>query len=156
MAGSDDTQRLPPARSPSEVRRSLLFPSVPRDFPFRRSLRSALRALHILTGGVLIGGVIFDQPPEALSPWVWGTVISGVLLLATDLYASVAILCEVRGLVVLLKVVLTALVLVWWEGGLWLLIAALVVGAVSSHMSGRYRYQAWILRGHFVSDTRRG
>jgi hypothetical protein len=156
MAGSDDTKCPTPARSPSEVRRSLLFPSVPRNFPFRRSLRSALRVLHILTGGVLIGGVIFDQPPEALSPWLWGTVLSGVLLLATDLYASVAILCEVRGLAVLLKVALTALVPVCWESSLWLLIAALVVGAVSSHMPGRYRYQAWILRGRFVSDVRRG
>jgi hypothetical protein len=151
------TMKAPPSRVP--FRGSLLarlFPSVPRSFPWRRGVRTMLRAAHILTGGVLVGGVLFDQPPEVLSPWVHGMLISGFLLLATDLYASFAILCEVRGASVLTKLGLTALVPVFWGARLELLIAALLLGAVSSHMPGRYRHRVLFLRGRIAPDTRRG
>jgi hypothetical protein len=141
---------------PSGALMARLFPAVPRSFPWRRAVRSVLRAAHILTGGVLVGGVLFDQPPEVLSPWVHGTLVSGFLLLATDLYASLAILCEVRGASVVAKLGLTALVPVFWSARLELLIAALLLGAVSSHMPGRYRHHVLILRGHIAPDTRRG
>ena len=133
-----------------------LFPTPPRTFRLRRSVRTALRALHTLTGGVLVGGVLFDQPPEVLSPWVWATLVSGFLLLATELYASFAVLCEVRGLSVLLKLGLMALVPVFWDARLALLVAVLLLGAVSSHMPGRYRHRLLLLRGHITPDTRRG
>ena len=135
---------------------SWLFPGVPRAFPFRRGLRTALRTLHILAGGTLVGGLIFDQPEVVLSPWVWGTVASGMLLLMIDLHASLAVLCEVRGLVVLLKLGLMAAVSVFWDARLPLLIVALVIGAVSSHMPGEYRHRVLFLRGYIVPDTRRG
>ena len=133
-----------------------LFPAVPRSFPWRRSVRTLLRAAHILSGGILVGGVLFDQPPEALTPWVHGMLISGFLLLATDLYASCAILCEVRGASVLAKLGLTALVPIFRDARLELLIAALLLGAVSSHMPGRYRHYVLFLRGRIAPDTRRG
>jgi hypothetical protein len=133
-----------------------LFPAVPRSFVWRRGVRTVLRAAHILTGGVLVGGVLFDQPPEALTPWVHGMLISGFLLLATDLHASFTILCEVRGASVLAKLGLTALVPVFWGARLELLMAALLLGAVSSHMPGRYRHRVLFLRGRIAPDTRRG
>ena len=43
-----------------------------------------------------------------------GTVLSGLALLATDLHASLTVLFEVRGLGVLVKLVLLALVPVFW------------------------------------------
>ncbi len=133
-----------------------LFPPVPRGFPLRRTLRTALRAAHILTGGVLLGGVLFDQSPQALTPWVHGMLLSGFLLFATDLYASLAVLCEVRGVSVLAKLGLTALVPVFWSARLELLTAALLLGAISSHMPGRYRHRVLFLRGRIAPDTRRG
>ncbi len=138
------------------VVRARLFPAVPRTFPWRRGVRTVLRAAHILAGGVLVGGVLFDQPPEVLSPWVHGTVVSGALLLATDLHASLAVLCEVRGASVLAKLGLTALVPVLWEARLELLTAALLLGAISSHMPGRYRHRVLFLHGRIAPDTRRG
>lgn len=147
----------PPARAPaSGSLMARLFPPVPRSFPWRRGVRTVLRAAHILTGGVLVGGVLFDQPPEVLTPWAHGTLVSGFLLLATDLYASLAILCEVRGVNVLAKLGLTALVPVFWGARLELLTAALLLGAVSSHMPGRYRHRVLFLRGRIAPDTRRG
>ena len=57
-----------------------------------------------------------------------------------DLYASCAVLCELRGLAVLLKLVLLLLVQVWWDLRVPLLLSALVIGSVVSHMPGRFRH----------------
>jgi hypothetical protein len=133
-----------------------LFPSVPRDFIFRRGVRVGLRALHIFTAGTLLAGYIFEQPVTVLEPWLVGTVISGLLLLATDLYASFGFLCEVRGFVVLLKLVLLALVPIFWDARISLLVAALVIGAVGSHMPGKYRHKVLLFRSRVVADERHG
>ncbi|MCB1756085.1 MAG: hypothetical protein KDJ38_11210 [Gammaproteobacteria bacterium] len=119
---------------------SLLFPEEPRTFPFRRTVRTLLRTLHILAIGTLLGGHIFEQPVELLEPWLWASVISGLLLLATDMHASFEVFFQVHGLVVLLKVALLMLVPVFWEQRVWILIAVLVIGSVSSHMPGRFRH----------------
>jgi hypothetical protein len=74
-----------PARTKKIV--SALFPTVPRDFSCRRGARTALRTVHIFTAGTLLAGYIFGQPSAALEPWLLGTVLSGLLLLATDLHA---------------------------------------------------------------------
>lgn len=147
------TRSEPPDRGALPQR---LFPSTPRSFPLRRSVRTLLRAIHIFAGGVLVGGVVFDQGAAALTPWTQATVLSGLLLFATDLHASLAILCEVRGASVVLKLILTALVPVFWGARLELLTAALLLGAVSSHMPGRYRHHVLFLRGRIAPDTRRG
>ncbi len=133
-----------------------LFPRVPRDFTFRRGVRIGLRALHIFTAGTLLAGYIFDQPVAVLELWLFGTVISGFLLLATDLHASLAVLLEVRGLAVFAKLVLMALVPVFWDARVSLLFAALVIGAVTSHMPGKYRHKVILFRDHIVPDQRRG
>lgn len=135
---------------------SALFPKVPRDFSYRRGLRTALRAAHIFTAGTLLGGYIFDQPVAVLEPWLLGTVISGFLLLAIDLHASLAVLLELRGLGVLVKLVLLALVPVFWDARISLLIAALVIGAVTSHMPRQYRHKVLLFRDYVVPDERRG
>ncbi|MBI2828301.1 MAG: hypothetical protein HYX77_03375 [Acidobacteria bacterium] len=133
-----------------------LFPDTPRDFPLRRAVRTALRTLHILATGVLVGGHIFGQPKEQLFGWLVGSVASGVVLLATDLHATFAFLLQVRGLLVLLKVVLTASLFFFWEAGVPLLVAALTLGAAGSHMPGSVRHRLVLGRGMFVGDERNG
>ncbi len=105
-----------------------------------RGVRTVLRAAHIFTAGTLLSGYIFDEPISVLEPWLFATVISGFVLLTTDLHASLTVLFEVRGLGVLVKLVLRALVPVFWEARIPLLLAALVIGAVSSHLPGEYRH----------------
>ncbi len=135
---------------------SFLFPEEPRSFPFRRSARTGLRAVHILSGGVLLGGYIFDHTTAELNPWLLGTAISGLLLLATDLHASLAVLCEVRGLAMLVKLALLGLVPVFREASISLLVAVLVIGAISSHMPGKYRHKVLLFRDRVVPERRRG
>jgi hypothetical protein len=133
-----------------------LFPRVPRDFAFRRGVRIGLRALHIFTAGTLLAGYIFNQPAAVLEPWLFATVISGFFLLATDLHASLAVLCELRGLIVFAKLALMALVPLFWDARVLLLLIAFVIGVVGSHMPGQYRHKVLFLRDRIVSDERRG
>ena len=88
--------------------------------------------------------------------WWIGTLISGVLLFATDLHASLATLVEVRGAVVLVKLGLLLLVPAAGDNAQWVLAVVLIVGAVSSHLPGRYRHRVWLLRDRVRIDTRRG
>ena len=133
-----------------------LFPDPPRDFPLRRITRAVLRAAHILAGGVLLGGYVFSAPGPLLSAWWYATLISGLLLLATDLHASCAALVEVRGMAVVAKVGLLLLVPAAGAHAVWVLGIVLIVGAVSSHLPGRYRHRALFLRDRVTVDTRHG
>ncbi|MDO6460504.1 hypothetical protein Q4485_07345 [Granulosicoccaceae sp. 1_MG-2023] len=119
---------------------SLLFPDVPRDFPFRRWVRIALRTAHLVAIAGLFGGHVFAQPVAALEPWLWAAVLSGFLLFATDLHMSFDALRQVHGLVVIGKVGLLALVPLLWDWRVPLLVAVIVIAAVSSHMPGRWRH----------------
>ena len=134
----------------------LLFPVTPRDFPLRRSVRITLRAIHVLTASILLGGYVFDQSAAVLEPWLWGTVISGILILVTDLHASFAVLFEVRGIAVLIKAILLVLITVFWEERIMLLLFALIIGVVSSHMPKQYRHKVLFIDKQIISDTRSG
>ena len=135
---------------------SCLFPAYPRDFPYRRSVRILFRTVHILAAGVLLGGYIFNQPSSMLEPWLWGTVISGLLMLATDIHASLAVIFEVRGMAVIIKTVLLFLATIFWEKRVLFLILALVMGVISSHMPKRYRHRLLFFQKQIVSDQRSG
>ena len=134
----------------------LLFPVTPRDFPFRRIVRTLLRTLHILTASILLGGYFFNQPAIELEPWLWGTVISGILVLMTDMHASLAVLFEVRGIAVVIKTILLMLIGVFWEQRILLLMTALIIGVISSHMPKQYRHKLIFLDNRIVSDKRSG
>ncbi len=132
-----------------------LFPTVPRVFPFRRGVRIALRTAHIFTSGVLLGGYIFNEPITMLEPWLWSTVITGLLLFAIDLYATLVILFELHAVAVLVKIILLALVFVVWEHRVSLLIIILIIGAVTSHMPARFRHELVFFRTRFAKYPRR-
>ncbi len=134
---------------------SVLFPASPRTIPFRRGIRIALRTAHILTGGVLLGGYIFDEPNSILEPWLWWTIITGLLLFAVDLYATLAILFELHAVAVLVKITLLSLAFVLWDHRVSLLIMALVIGSISSHMPGRFRHKLVFFGSRFAESQRR-
>jgi hypothetical protein len=119
----------------------LFFPEKLRTFPQRRNVRMGLRTIHILTTGILLGGHVFNQPVAILEPWLFAAIASGLLLLLTDLHASVTILLEFRGMVALLKIALVCLIPFFWKQRIFLLIVVLTIGAVSSHMSGKIRHR---------------
>lgn len=132
-----------------------LFPTEPRVFPFRRGVRIALRTAHILTSGVLLGGYIFNQPVTVLEPWLWSAVITGLLLFAVDLSATLAVLFELHAVAVIAKILLLPLVFVFWDHRVSLMIIILVIGGISSHMPSRFRHKLIFFRSQFAEHRRR-
>jgi hypothetical protein len=133
---------------------SFLFPSKPRDLPFRITIRILTRSLHIMAVSILLGGHFFDQPVVTLEPWLWATVITGTIILLTDLHSSFAFLFEVRGIAILIKIIILLLIPIFWEQRIALLISILFIGAISSHLPKRYRHKSFIINDYINSDQR--
>lgn len=106
----------------------------------------ALRTVHIAAVGILLGGHAFEVSAVRLLPWLYVSIISGAGLIGLELYSGCKWLYQGKGVLVLLKLLLIAAVAVCWEQRLWLLLAALVLGSVGSHMPGRFRYYSFIHR----------
>lgn len=135
---------------------SVLFPSEPRGFPFRRWIKDLFRASHILTAGVLLGGHVFQQPPELIHPWGVAAVLTGLGIFLIDLHASFAVLFEFRGLAILTKIALVYGALQWPEHAWLLLGLTMFIGAMSSHMTGKWRHRVYLMQERLTPDTRRG
>ncbi len=131
-------------------------PAERHGFPCWRFVCTLLRTGHIVTTGTLLGGFIFAQPVTVLLPWLWGSVVTGVLLLTADLRSGAAVLGQVRGLAALIKVVILALIPVFWEARVPLLVMILLIGAVISHMPKRMRHRVLIFPNRFAVDVRGG
>ncbi len=112
----------------------------PRPLPGARAFRTTLRTAHIVAFAALYGGHVYGVPASALRPALLATVLSGSALMGLEIYRTPLWLIQVRGVTTVAKIVLVAAVAVCWDERVWLLTAALVIGAVVSHMPGRYRY----------------
>jgi hypothetical protein len=121
----------------------------PRALPHVRAMRTSLRTLHLAAMAILYGGHVFGVDAPRLIPAVAGTITSGAALAALDAWRAPIWLVQIRGAATYLKLLLVASVAIWWEGRVVLLTLALVVGAVSSHMPGRWRYHS-LLHGRPV------
>ena len=77
-----------------------------------------------------------------LYSWLVGTVLSGLGLLAIDLYGSCILLFEVRGISVLLKMLLLlSLPLFAAQYQLWLLILLVIFSSFVSHSTRGLRHK---------------
>lgn len=133
-----------------------LFPENPRDFPGRRMLRSILRTVHILGGGVLIGAYLFEQTPDVIKTWFMIATWSGFLLFMTDLHASLAIFFEWRGASIIAKIGLLVLLPIFPGFEIAILIAILTIGSLSSHLSRNFRHRLWWAVPGIKADERHG
>jgi hypothetical protein len=105
-----------------------------------RWVRMSLRTAHLIAMGLLVGGVAVGTPAGQMTLALWGTLLSGALFVALELYESWVFLVQVKGLAVLFKLVLLAGAVMFPGSALPLLIVAIVIGGFSSHMPGKYRY----------------
>lgn len=126
-----------------------------RPLPASRPLRTSLRTLHLIAFGALYGGHVFAVSPERLIPALAATLASGGALAALEMYRTPVWPVQVRGVATFVKVLLVAAVGVWWNAGVWLLTAAIAIGAVVSHMPGKYRYYS-LLHGRVAESLELG
>jgi hypothetical protein len=123
-----------------------LCPEPPRVLPYARGVSILFRTAHIAAIGILFGGHVFDVSHARLLPWLYLSIVSGAGLIGIELYSSCKWVYQGKGVLVLVKLLLVAAVAVFWEQRVWLLLAALVIGSVGSHMPGRFRYYSLLHR----------
>ncbi len=102
--------------------------------------------------GVLLGGVAFGMDRPALDPWILGTLVTGLLLLAFDLYRTCAWLAQGSGAAFLLKLVLLGGGFLWPSHRFAWYVAATFVAGLGAHMTGRWRHAAWLAWGQVKED----
>jgi hypothetical protein len=135
---------------------SLVFPAETRSFPGRRGLKILLRAAHVLCAGVLTGGYFFDVGSATRASWLVGTIASGILILVLDLHESGTFLLQLRGLVVVVKIGLLAVLPVFAGNQAWVLAVLVVASVLVSHAPGRIRYYMALGGGRFKGAETKG
>jgi len=127
----------------------------PRPVPAARPLRTALRTAHLIAAGALYGGHVYGVEAERLVPALAGVLATGGAFLAIEVYQASVWLIQIRGVATLVKLALVASVAVFWELRVLLLTLAVIIGGVSSHMPGRWRYHS-VLHGRVVGPQESG
>jgi len=126
------------------MNKRFFFPQPKRSFTGQRWLRISLRTWHLLGIAFLVGqtaqGVAFAQQPIAL----WSTFLSGAFFIGVELYQSCVFLVQLKGLAVIVKTVFLAWAVAYPGYALDFFVAAIVIGGISSHMPGKYRYFSWL------------
>jgi hypothetical protein len=131
--------------------KSLLFPSPLRSFPGQRWVRISIRSVHLLSMGLLLGGYAFGTPMEQLTGALWWTLGTGLVFVAVELYASCIFLMQLKGIAVIAKALLLWGAVAAPDAALACLAAAVIIGGISSHMPGKYRYFS-PLHGRMVKE----
>jgi len=131
----------------------ILFPDPPRHVPGQRWLNVALRTLHLLVFGALLGGHVFAVDAARLVPFLVATILTGAALMLLELAQTVHWLFMGKGVAVAAKLLLLLLVPLFWEQRVPLLLLVVVVASVAAHMPSRLRHYS-LLEGRLVEPAR--
>ena len=93
-----------------------------------------------------LGHSVTDLPVS-----LWGTVLSGVLFVGVELHQSFVWLFQLKGLAVGVKALLLVGAAMAPRSALAMLVLAIVIGGISSHMPGKYRYYS-IWHGRVIKE----
>ena len=109
-------------------------------FPALRWVRITLRTVHLVGVAGLGGGFLYGADPAMWMPYLWITVVTGVVMVGVELWSTGLWLIQVRGLSVVVKLGLIAWLLRADHLELPLLMAVIVISGVVSHAPADLRY----------------
>lgn len=141
---------------PSGPLLSILFPREPRRFTGQRWVKICLRSLHVLCAGIYLGAYVLGVEGDLRTRWFLATLLSGVAMLLVDLFESGAFLLQLRGLVVMSKLVLLAFIAKLGPAAVWILAAVAFFSVISSHASSGFRYYMIWGRGRIKGAETKG
>jgi hypothetical protein len=118
-------------------------------------MRTLLRTAHLIAAGALYGGHVYGVEAERLVPALAAVLATGGAFLGLEVYQASIWLVQVRGVATMVKLALVAAVSLFWEIRVPLLTMAVIIGGVSSHMPGRWRYYS-VLHGRVVGPQESG
>ena len=119
----------------------------------KRWSKISLRTLHLLAVAGVGGGILFALEKDLWINYWWLALVSGVLMMVMDIAANPVWIFQVRGLVILLKLILLALLgsIPGWDS--FLLAVIIIISAVISHAPGKLRYYSLYHRRVISSDS---
>src|SRR3970282_634317 len=131
-----------------ETLRYWLFPERMRFLPRSRAVSIAFRPLHLAAFGILLGGHAFELHTDRLLLYLWLTILSGIGLIALEMYAvGLYWLGLGKGIMGLVKVALPLLTPFFGNARVPLLLLVGGIASVGSHMPARYRHYSLFHRG---------
>jgi hypothetical protein len=86
------------------------------------------------------GGILFALEKDLWINYWWLALVSGVLMMAMDIAANPVWMVQVRGVVIIVKLILLALMVSYPAWGSLLLLVIIIISAVVSHAPGTLRY----------------
>jgi len=126
---------------------SWVFPERMRFLSGSRVMSIALRTLHLAAFGMLLGGHAFALDGDRLIPYLWVTIVSGLGLIALEIYAVGFYWVFLgKGIMVLVKLGLLLLIPFFWEARVALLLLVVAIASIGSHMPARYRHYSILHR----------
>jgi hypothetical protein len=119
-------------------------------------MKILLRAIHVPCAGILAAAYLFDAGASAETVWMDAAVVSGLLILLLDLLETGVVLLQVRGLVVVGKIALLAMLPFFGAYRVPVLVGLLGVSVLSSHAPSAVRYYLPFGRDRFKGATTKG
>ncbi|WP_456417808.1 hypothetical protein [Thiolapillus sp.] len=120
--------------------RSLLFPESSRSFPGQRWINISLRTLHLIGLSGTGYGFLSDGNQFNWKAFLLLTIASGTAMMLISIWNNGIWLLQLRGQIILLKLVLLGLVFVQPQFHAALFISVLVLSGFISHAPGNTRY----------------
>jgi hypothetical protein len=114
----------------------------PRDcaVSWLRGWNITIRTGHITAIAALFGGHLFGAATERLIPWLYASVLTGLMLAIIEAIPRRNWFREGSGLLSMAKVLVLCLVPLFWNYRIPLLAAVIVVGSVGSHVPHGLRH----------------
>ena len=128
--------------------KKIIFPARSRDFPGLRWLNITLRSLHLVGMAGMAGTYLYMSTIHALLDFWALTLFSGVAMVAFSIWSDGRWLLQLRGVVILFKLVLLA-ALPWLnshidDGAAWGFVTIILLSSVIAHAPATVRYRLWL------------
>ena len=134
----------------------ILIPPEPRQYTGQRWAKMIARAAHVILSGIYLGAFVFHIEPAIRLPWFQAAMLSGLLMFCLDLVESGGFLLQLRGLVLVGKLLLLAFLPSFGAAGGWVIAFVAFVSVISSHASSNFRYFLIWGRGRIRTAETRG
>ena len=134
----------------------LLIPPEPRRYTGQRWVKMIVRASHVVLAGVYLGALVFAVEPATRTPWFLAAMLSGLAMVCLDLFESGGFLLQLRGLILVAKLVVLACVPALGAAAAWIVAGVAFVSVLSSHATSAFRYFLVWGRGRIKAGETRG
>lgn len=119
----------------------------------KRWTKISLRTLHLVAVAGVGGGVLFALDEDLWLNYWWLALASGALMMLMDMIANPVWMVQVRGLVILVKLLLLLFLGMCPDWDRFLLFTIIIMSAVISHAPGKLRYYSIYHRRVITSES---